>query len=150
MTLRAPDQAAFHSAQKTMDEARSATASVVVGARTKQQQWDALIWVAVIFTGATMLLFTLAPRLIDALWPAAAEDRAAAVLHKSRWEAGVELMASGDPARWRQLVDADGFQHDTAQVVAACRNRANTAARPVNCSIKIAPAKKASEPLSSQ
>ncbi len=122
--LRAPDQAALATAQKALDDACSAMASVVVGARTKQEQWDSLVWAAVIFTGLTALLLTLAPLLLDALWPAAAEDRAAAVVHKSRWEAGIELMASGDPARWRQLVDADTFQHETAQAVTACRSRA--------------------------
>ena len=97
--------------------------------------------------GMTALLLALAPLLINALWPGTAEDRAAAILDKSRWEAGIELMASGDPARWRQLVDADSFQHDTAPTVAACRSRADLAARPVNCSIKIAPTERASAPL---
>ena len=122
-------------------------ASVVVGARTKQEQWDALIWAAVVPMGSTALLLALAPLLLNALWPAAAEDRAAAILHKNRWEAGIELMASGDPARWRQLVDADSFQHDTAQAVAACRSRAESAGRQVRCSIEIAPTEKASGPL---
>ena len=88
--------------------------------------------------GMTGLLLALAPLLVDALWPATAQDRAAAVLHKSRWEAGIELMAS-DPERWRQLVEADGFQHDTAQEVATCRSRADSAARPIRCWIEIAP-----------
>ena len=145
--LRAPDQAALASAQKTMDDARSAMDAVVVGARTKQEQGHALQWAAAIFTVVTMLLLTLVPLLLDALWPAAAEDRAAAVLHKSRWEAGIELMASGDPARWRQLVDADRFQHDTAQTVSACQNRANAARRSVRCPIEIVPTATASKPL---
>lgn len=142
--LRAPDQAALVSAQAAMGDARTVMASVVAGARTRQAQRDALIWAAVVAMGMTALLLTLMPLLINAIWPAAAEDRAAAILHKSRWEAGMELMASGDPARWRQLVDADTFQHDTAQVVAVCRNRADLAARPVRCSIEIAPSATAS------
>lgn len=146
--LRAPDQAALASAQAAIGDARAAMAGVVASARTRQAQRDALIWATTIAMGVTALLLALAPLLINALWPAAAEERAAAILHKSRWEAGIELMATGDPARWRQLVDAGSFQHDTAQVVAACRNRANTAARPVHCPIEIAPAEKASEPLS--
>ena len=141
VTLRALDKAALVSAQKTMDDARSAMDAVVVGARTKQEQGAALEWTAAIFTVVTMLLLTLGPLLLDALWPAAAEERAAAVLHKSRWEAGIELMASGDPVRWRQVVDADRFQHDTAQTVSACQNRANAARRSVRCSIKIVPTK---------
>ncbi len=138
--LRALDQAALASAQAAMGDARAAMAGVVAGARTKQAQRDALIWATTIAMGVTALLLALAPLLINALLPAAAEDRAAAILHKSRWEAGMELMASGDPARWRQLVDADTFQHVTAQAVAACRNRADSAARPVRCSIEIVPA----------
>ena len=145
--LRAPDHAALASAQAAMGDARTAMASVVAGARTSQAQRDALIWVAILAMGVTALLLTLGPFLINTIWPAAAEDRAAAILHKSRWEAGMELMANGDPARWRQLVDADTFQHDTAQAVAACRNRADFAARPVRCSIEIAPAEKALRPL---
>ena len=145
--LRAPDQAALASAQAAMGDARVAMAGVIAGARTKQAQRDALIWATTIAMGATALLLALAPLLANAIWPGAAEDRAAAILHKSRWEAGTELMASGDPARWRQLVDADTFQHDTAQAVAACRSRADSAARPVRCSIKIAPSDSESGPL---
>ena len=141
--LRAPDQAALASAQAAMGDARAVMAGVVVSARTRQAQLDALIWAAIVAMGATALLLALAPLLANAIWPGAAEDRAAAILHKSRWEAGMELMASGDPARWRQLVDADTFQHDTAEAVAACRSRADSAARPVRCSIEIAPAGRA-------
>ena len=141
--LRAPDQAAFASAQAAMGDARAAMMGVVAGARTRQAQRDAMIWAVTIAMGVTALLLALAPLLINALWPAAAEDRAAAILHKSRWEAGIELMASGDPVRWRQLVDADSFQHDTAPTVAACRSRADSAARPVRCTIEIAPNERA-------
>ncbi len=145
--LRVPDQAALASAQTAMGDARAAMAGVVAGARSRQAQRDVLTWAVILTMGATGLLFALAPLLINALWPAVAEDRAAAFLHKSRWEAGMELMASGDPARWRQLVDADTFQHETAQAVAACRSRANFVARPVRCSIEIAPAENALRPL---
>ena len=145
--LRAPDQAALDSAQAAMGGARAAMAGVVAGARTRQTQRDALIWAAIVAMGVTALLLALAPIARNALWPAAAEDRAAAVLHKSRWEAGMELMATGDPTRWRQLVDADTLQHQTAQTVAACRNRADAGRRPVRCAIVIAPTERASGPL---
>ena len=148
--LRAPDQAALASVQAAMGDARTAMAGVVVAARTTRAQRDALIWAAILGMGATALLLALAPLLFNALWPAAAEERAASILHKSRWEAGMELMANGDPARWRQLVDADAFQHETVQTVSVCRDRADSAARPVRCSIKVAPAERASGPLSSQ
>ncbi|WP_375391771.1 DUF6118 family protein [uncultured Sphingomonas sp.] len=137
--LRAPDQVALTSAKAAMGDARAAMSAVVAAARTRRAQRDALTWAAILAIGATALLLALAPLLINALWPAGAEDQAAAILHKSRWEAGVELMASGDPARWRQLVDADSFQHDTAQAVSACRNRATEARRPVRCLVQIAP-----------
>ncbi|WP_375380171.1 DUF6118 family protein [uncultured Sphingomonas sp.] len=150
MTLRAHDQAALTSAQAAMGDARSAMAAVVVGARTKREQRDALIWAAVVSMGLTALLLALVPLLVNALWLAAAEDRAAAILHKNRWEAGIELMASGDPVRWRQLVDADSFQHDTAPTVAACRTRADSATRSVRCSIEIAPTQRTSAPLRSR
>ena len=147
--LRAPDQAALASAQAAMGDARAAMMGVVAGARTKQAQRDAMIWAVTIAMGVTALLLALAPLLTNALWPEAAEDRAAAILHKSRWEAGMELMASGDPARWRQLVDADTFQHDTAQAVSECRSRADSTARPIRCSIEVAPAGKALRSLPS-
>lgn len=149
-TLREPDQAALASAKTAMSDARSAMSNVVIAARTTAEQRDALIWAAILAMGTTALLLALTPLLISAAWPAAAEDRAAAVLHKSRWEAGIELMATGDPARWRQLVDADSFQHKTAQAVAACRDRADTARRPVRCAIEIAPRERASPPLPPQ
>ena len=142
--LRAPDEAALASAQAAMGDARAALIGIVAAARTKQAQRDAVIWAATIAMGVTALLLALVPPLINALWPAAAEERAAAILHKSRWEAGMELMANGDPVRWGQLVDADTFQHETAQAVAACRSRAASAARPVRCAIEIAPAERAS------
>lgn len=46
--LRAPDQAALASAQAAMGEARAAMAGVVVSARTRQAQRDALIWAAIV------------------------------------------------------------------------------------------------------
>ena len=147
VTLCAPDQAALASAKAAMGDARSAMTNVVIAARTKGKQRDALIWATLVSMGLTALLLALAPLLVNALWPAEAQDRAAAILHKSRWEAGIELMASGDPVRWRQLVDADSFQHDTAPAVAACRSRADSAARPVRCSIEIAPTERPSGPL---
>ena len=94
----APDQAALASAQAAMSDARAAMAGVVAGARTKQAQRDAMIWAVTISMGVTALLLALAPPFINTLWPAAAEDRVAAILYKSRWKAGMELMASGDPA----------------------------------------------------
>ncbi len=145
--LRASDQAALTSAQASMNDARTAMVGVVAGACTKQEKRDVLIWTAIGAMGATALLLALAPLLADAIWPAAAANRAAAILHKNRWDAGMELTANGDPARWRQLVDADRFQYDTAQAVAACRNRANSVARSVRCSIEIAPTESASELL---
>ena len=137
--LRAPDQAALASAQNGMSDAPNAMTAVVVGGRTTHEQRDALIWAVVLAMGLTTLLLALGPMLIGALWPAAAEDRAAAVLRKKPWEAGIELMASGDPVRWQQLVAADGFQHETAQEVAICWSRADSAGKPIHCSIEIAP-----------
>ena len=130
-----------------MSGARTAMTNVVIAARTKKQQRDALTWATVIAVGLTALV-ALAPLLVNALRPAAAEDRAAAVLHKSWWEAGVELMASGDRAGWRQPVDADSFQHNTAQARAARWNLADAARRPVRCAVTVAPNERASGLLS--
>ncbi|OYY89129.1 MAG: hypothetical protein B7Y45_13510 [Sphingomonas sp. 28-66-16] len=144
--LRAPDQAALAAARAAMNEASAAMTNVVVAARTRAEQRDAIIWAAVIATGVTVLLFILAPLLIGRLWPAAVEDRAAAILSKSRWDAGIELMSTGDPTRWRQLVDADRFQRETAQAVSACQKRAEVTRRSVRCPIEIGPKEATSGP----
>ncbi|TPG39846.1 hypothetical protein EAH79_14285 [Sphingomonas koreensis] len=148
--LRAPEQAALAAARAAMNEASGAMTNVVVAARSRADQRDAIIWAAVIATGVTMLFFIFAPLLIGKLWPAVAEDRAAAILNKSRWDAGIELMSAGDPTRWRQLVDADRFQRETAQAVSACQKRADASKRTVRCPMQIEPTVAASGPRSNR
>jgi hypothetical protein len=71
-------------------------------------------------------------------WP---EERAAAMLGRTPWDAGVRLTQVADPQQARALADAARLTKDNAEVLTGCRKRAEQLGAPVKCSIEIHQAK---------
>ncbi len=71
-------------------------------------------------------------------WP---EERAAAILRRTPWDAGVRLMQVANPQQVRALGEAARLSKDNADVLAVCRQRAEQFSGPVKCSIEISHAK---------
>jgi len=71
-------------------------------------------------------------------WP---EQRAAALLRRTPWDAGVRLMQVADPQQARALADAARLARDNADVLTGCRERSEQLSAPVKCSIEIHQAK---------
>ena len=67
-------------------------------------------------------------------WP---EERAAAILRRTPWDAGVRLMQVANPQQAHALGEAARLSTDNADVLAGCRQRAKQFGRPVKCSIEI-------------
>ncbi len=71
-------------------------------------------------------------------WP---ERRAADVLLRGKWDAGMRLLRVADPARVRNLDDAVKLAKDNAEVLQDCRSRAAKSKLGVQCRIKVGPTK---------
>ncbi|SFK37493.1 hypothetical protein SAMN03159338_4071 [Sphingomonas sp. NFR04] len=69
------------------------------------------------------------------------EERAAAILRRTPWDAGVRLMQIANPQQVRTVADAAQLAKDNADVLTECRKRAEQLSAPVKCSIKIHQAK---------
>ncbi|AJP73713.1 DUF6118 family protein [Sphingomonas hengshuiensis] len=71
-------------------------------------------------------------------WP---EERAAAMLRRTPWDAGVRLMQVANPQQARALAEAARLSKDNADALTVCRERATQLSAPVKCSIDIQQAK---------
>jgi Family of unknown function (DUF6118) len=71
-------------------------------------------------------------------WP---EERAAALLRRTPWDAGVRLIQVANPQQARALAEAARLSKDNADALAGCRKRAEQLSAPVKCSIEIRQAK---------
>ena len=62
---------------------------------------------------------------------------AAAVMGKSRWDAGAEIMHADSPDRWTQVTANDQLGRDNAEVLAHCRQVAAKSSQPQKCVVKV-------------
>jgi hypothetical protein len=117
---------------------------MVAAARSAETQQ---LWIAGAAALALVIGFafgTVVPPVIAQLapeswhWP---EERAAAMLRRTPWDAGVRLMQVADPQQARALADAARLAKDNADVLIGCRKRAEQLSAPVKCSIEIHPAR---------
>lgn len=70
-------------------------------------------------------------------WP---EERAAKVLQRSEWDAGIRLLQVADPQRLRALVRTEGFDAGNADALANCQKHAAQLNSKAKCRIKVKPA----------
>lgn len=68
-------------------------------------------------------------------WP---EKRAAELLQRGEWDAGMRLLQVTDPARLRGLNEAAVLEKNNAKALMSCRSRAVEYQRSVKCKIEVA------------
>ena len=81
-----------------------------------------------------VFLILLLPRIL----PFAADTHVAAmVMGEDRWNAGVTMMQTADPGRWRGVVDAWQLARDNAEAIGHCVEAARTAGADQQCTITV-------------
>lgn len=137
---RETEQQALRDARSRLDEAVKSIRLVVASARTQEQQ---TFWVAVSAGVAAILSFIAGctvPSAVDRAvpedwhWP---EKRAAALLERDMWGAGVRLMQSADPDQWNVLVRASHIHSKNAKAIAGCQARSPRRKKTMRCTIEI-------------
>jgi hypothetical protein len=137
---RADDHRAWAGASHALAGTVQELKGMVVSAHTAETQ---RLWIAGAAALALVVGFasgTAVPTVVAQLapeswhWP---EERAAAILRRTPWDAGVRLMQVANPQQAYALAEAAGLSKDNADVLAGCRKRAEQFKAPLKCSIKI-------------
>lgn len=138
--VRAVDHQAWSNANRELGAAVQSLNGVVASAMKAETQKHWIIGAATAALAAGFALGTVVPaRIAQSVpeswhWP---EQRAAQVLQRSEWDAGMRLLQVADPARLRALGDAALIVKDNAEALADCRNRAEELRRGVECKIVV-------------
>jgi hypothetical protein len=100
-----------------------------------RESQDLRMWVAGgVGLVAGVFLILLLPRIL----PFAADTHVAAiVLGQDRWNAGVTMMQTADPGRWRGVADAWQLARDNAEAISQCAEAARTAGADQRCTITV-------------
>ena len=94
---------------------------------------DLRMWIA---GGVGLLAGALVVLLLPRILPFAANTHVAAiVMGQDRWNAGVTMMQTADPAGWRGVVDAWQLARDNAEAIGPCAEAARTAGADQRCMI---------------
>ena len=123
---RTADRRLIAEAVSGLQKAKDDLSGWTVQARTANLQERRLLQVGAIAGGLSLILGLVLPLAIVRTapqgwaWP---ERTAALILHTDRWTAGERLLASGDPARWREL---------QTSIALANQHRAAIGHRPTN------------------
>lgn len=142
--VRADDHAKWQSAQNQLEAVARSLGQRLGAARTRDEQNR---WIAVGAVIAAVLAFVAGctiPPVIDRTvpeswqWP---ERRAADLLSRDMWGAGVRLMQAADPERWNALAWASRIHGRNEKAIEACRKQADRKKKSVGCSIEIEPSK---------
>jgi hypothetical protein len=135
---RADDHRAWTAASNALGGTVQELKGTVASAHSAETQQ---LWIAGAAALALVIGFafgTVVPPVIAQLapeswhWP---EERAAAMLRRTPWDAGVRLMQVADPQQAQALADAARLAKDNADVLTGCRKRAEQLNAPVRCSI---------------
>jgi hypothetical protein len=85
---------------------------------------------------AGVVILLLLPRLL----PFDADSHvAAAVMGKSRWNAGAAIMQAAQPDGWKAVIENAQLGQDNADVLARCRQAAAKAGQAQKCVVKVSP-----------
>lgn len=138
--VRAADHQAWGNANRELGAAIQLLNGVVASAMKARTQ---RLWIVGAATAALVVGFalgTVVPTRIAQLvpeswhWP---EQRAAEVLRRGPWDAGMRLLLVADPARVRALDEAAGLSAHNADALADCRTRAAQSKISVKCRIEV-------------
>jgi len=96
---------------------------------------DLRMWIA---GGIGLLAGALLVLLLPRILPFAADTHVAAiVLGQDRWNAGVTMMQTADPGRWRGVADAWQLARDNSEAISQCAEAARTAGADQRCTITV-------------
>ena len=142
--VRSDDHAKWQSAENQLGEITRSLEKRLGAARLRDEQNR---WVAIGAGIAALLAFVAGctiPPVIDRTvpeswqWP---ERRAANLLYRDMWGAGVRLMQAADSDRWNALARTSQIYGRNEEAIETCRKQADRRKRSINCTIKIQPAK---------
>lgn len=138
--VRAADHQAWASANRELGAAIQSLNGVVASAMKAETQKH---WIVSAATAALVMGFALGAvvptRIAQSVpeswhWP---EQKAAEVLQRTEWAAGMRLLQVADPARLRAWDDAALLVKDNAHALADCRERAAQNKDSVKCRIEV-------------
>ncbi|PXA97185.1 hypothetical protein DMC47_15200 [Nostoc sp. 3335mG] len=138
--VRAADHQAWANANRELGAAIQSLNGVVASAMKAETQRSWIIGAATAAMVMGIALGIVVPTRIAQWvpeswhWP---EQRAAEVLQRPGWDAGMRLLQLADPARLRALEEAALVVKDNAVALADCRNRAEELQRGVQCKIAV-------------
>ncbi|MFZ5748735.1 MAG: DUF6118 family protein [Pseudomonadota bacterium] len=138
--VRAADHQAWASANRELGAAIQSLKGVVASAMKAETQKH---WIIGAATAALVIGFafgTVVPTRIAQSVPASwhwPEQRAADVLMRGEWDAGMRLLQVADPARLRALNGAALLVKDNAEVLEDCRSRVARSKETVRCEIEM-------------
>jgi len=139
-TVRAADHQAWASANRELGAAIQSLKGVVASAMKAETQKHWIIGAAAAALAVGFAFGTVIPTMIAQSvpeswrWP---EQRAADVLLRGEWDAGMRLLEVADPARLRALDQAARLVKDNAEALADCRSRATKSKESVICRIEV-------------
>lgn len=107
--------------------------------REAQRNWLVGTCALGVVVGFLAYAFVVGPaaRALPASWHAP-ETLAAETMHQDFWQAGAELMQTGNPSSWAAMLQASRLQQKNLPALQACFNAVQRAGRPLRCTI-IAP-----------
>jgi hypothetical protein len=124
----------FDRAAQEADRERYNLAQMIGTLRGKQDQ---RFWLMIVGAIAFVIGFTAFPLVARALPFGLNAGIAAAIMHADRWDAGIAMMKSGNPAGWAQLVaDADLVTANRDKIT-ACQNAAAKTKKEERCTITV-------------
>ncbi len=103
-------------------------------ARTRRAQFQWLLSLGAAVFVAGLLLAPLLARSLPFGWDAAV---AATVMHKDRWNAGIELMKSTNPTGWEILAAEMKLAESNHEALTACREAAAKLKKSQSCPIRV-------------
>ena len=138
--LRAADHQAWSNANRELGAAIQSLNGVVASAMKAETQ---KLWIVGAAITALVIGFTLGTVIPTRIaqsapeswrWP---ERRAAEVLQRGEWDAGMRLLQVADPARLRASGDAARLVKENSEALSDCRGRAAESQRSVQCRIRV-------------
>jgi hypothetical protein len=137
---RDADHQAMNAAQRDLRRAIGTIGSIVASAMTARDQERWIAGAAGVAIVVGFILGAIIPAAIDWTMPESwywPEQRAADILQRDGWHAGLRMLQVSDPQQWRALQDAAILARDNADALADCRKQAAKTRKAVSCSVKV-------------
>lgn len=124
----------MYSATAAAERERQALERIIGSARAQDKQLKWLAWTGSVALLVGLLLSPFVARLLPFGWD---EGVAASILNTDRWNAGIALIKSTNPAGWDTLAAEINLVEPNHALLAACREAAAEAKKPQSCTIVV-------------